>query len=227
MMDPEAVQPWIKGHEWNEQWLTKSCRSTPDDKSTVGRNDLMINQVKAFFGECPDDLDEFILASQITQAEAMKFFVELFRQQKGVKQGILWWNIRDGWPILSDAVVDYYFDKKLAFHYLQRVQRDVQAICCEEAQESHAVVVVNDTLKPARGRLEIQRAGDSAKLLEAPFEVEPNGKAIAGSLPHPATNEMWHLKWTTDGIGHYTSHYLAFTPMVSFEQYKEWMKIPD
>jgi hypothetical protein len=38
---------------------------------------------------------------------------------------------------------------------------------------------------------------------------------------------MWYLKWTTDGIGLYTSHYLAFTPTVSFEQYKEWMKIPD
>lgn len=226
MMDPDFVQPWIKGHEWNEQWLTKSCRSTPDDKTTVGRNDLMINQVKAFFGACPDDLDEFILASQITQAEAMKFFVELFRQQKGVKQGILWWNIRDGWPILSDAVVDYYFEKKLAFHYLQRVQRDVQAICCEEAQGRHSVVVLNDTLKPAQGRLEILRAKDSAKLLETPFDVKPNGKATLGSLPHPASNEMWHLKWTTDGFGLHTSHYLAFTPTVSFEQYKEWMKIP-
>src|SRR5271157_1137284 len=226
MMDPEAVHPWVKGHEWNEQWLTKSCRSSPEDKTTVGRNDLMINQVKAFFGECPEDLDEFILASQITQAEAMKFFVELFRQQKGVKQGILWWNIRDGWPILSDAVVDYYFEKKLAFHYLQRVQRDVQAICCEEAQGKHAIVVVNDTLKPARGRLEILRAGNSAKLFEAPFDVEANGKATLGSLPHPASNEMWQMKWTTEGIGAHTSHYLAFTPTVSFEQYEEWMKIP-
>ena len=224
MMDPDFVEPWVKGHEWNEQWLSKSCRSTPDDKSTLGRNDLMINQVKAFFGACPDDLDEFILASQITQAEAMKFFVEFFRQQKGTKQGILWWNIRDGWPILSDAVVDYYFDKKLAFHYLERAQRDVQVICCEEAQGSHPVMVVNDTLKPARGRLEIVRAGDSAKLMEAPFDVEPNGKATLGSLPHPASNEMWHLKWTTDGIGPHRSHYLAFTPTVSLEQYKGWMK---
>ena len=227
MMDSAAVYPWVKGHEWNEQWLIKSCRSTPEDKATVGRNDLMINQVKGFFGACPDDLDEFILASQITQAEAMKFFVELFRQQKGIKQGILWWNIRDGWPILSDAVVDYYFEKKLAFHYLERVQRDVQVICCEEAQGKHAVMVVNDTLKAAQGRLEILRAGDSARLLETPFDVEANGKATLGSLPRSATNEMWQLKWTTEGIGTHTSHYLAFTPPISFEQYKEWMKFPD
>jgi len=227
MMDADHVQPWVTGHEWNEQWLTKSCRSTPEDKSTLGRNDLMINQVKAFFGSCPDDLDEFILASQITQAEAMKYFVEMFRQDKGHKQGILWWNIRDGWPILSDAVVDYYFDKKLAFHYIQRVQRDVQAICCEEVSGKHAVVVVNDTLKPARGHLEILRAGDSTKLLDVAFDVEPNGKGIVGSLPHPAQNEMWQINWTTEGIGAHSSHYLAFMPTVSLAQYKAWMKIPN
>lgn len=232
MMDADSVEPWVTGHEWNEEWLTKSCRSTPDDKSTLGRNDLMVNQIKAFFGTCPETLDEFILASQITQAEAMKFFVELFRQnkgsgtEKGEKQGILWWNIRDGWPILSDAVVDYYFNKKLAFHYIQRVQRDVQAICCEEAGRQHAVVVVNDTLKPARGHVEINRAGETAKLLSTAFDVEPNGKATLGALPHPAKNEMWQLKWTTEDTGLHTNHYLAFTPTVSFEEYKEWLKIP-
>jgi beta-mannosidase len=184
----------------------------------------MVNQIKAFFGTCPETLDEFILASQITQAEAMKFFVEIFRQnkgydaEKGQKQGILWWNIRDGWPILSDAVVDYYFRKKLAFHYIQSVQRDVQAICCEEAAGQHAVVVVNDTLKPARGHLEINRAGETARLLDTAFDVETNGKATLGSLPHPARNEMWRLKWTTESIGLHTSHYLAFTPTVNFEE---------
>ena len=232
MMDADSVFPWLKGEgyrdgrKWNEQWLTKSCRSTPDDKTTMGRNDLMVNQVKAFFGECPDDLDGFILASQITQAEAMKFFVELFRQQKGHKQGILWWNIRDGWPILSDAVVDYYFDKKLAFYYLQRVQQNVQAICCEEADGKHGVVVVNDTLKRAKGHLEILRAGDSAKLLDLPYDVEPNGKAVVGSLAHPANNDMWQIKWTVEGGAAHNSHYLAFHPTVSLDQYKQWQKIP-
>lgn len=232
MMDADSVYPWLKGEgyrdgrKWNEQWLTKSCRSTPEDQTTLGRNDLMVNQVKAFFGSCPEDLDEFILASQITQAEAMKFFVEMFRQQKPHKQGILWWNIRDGWPILSDAVVDYYFDKKLAYHYLARVQRDVQAICCEEADGQHAVVVVNDTLKPVKGHLEVLRVDDSSTLLDANFEVEPHGNRSFGTLAHPGKNEMWQIRWTVEGQGSHTSHYLAFNPTVSLEQYKEWRKVP-
>jgi len=229
MMDADSVEPWVTGHEWNQEWLTKSCRSTPDDKSTLGRNDLMINQIKAFFGACPETLDEFILASQITQAEAMKFFVELFRQnrgfnaEKGEKQGILWWNIRDGWPIISDAVVDYYFNKKLAFHYIQRVQRDVQPICCEQVDGQHAVVVVNDTLKAARGRLVVHRAGETTRLLDTAFDVEPNGKAHIGKLPHPPQAEMWQLEWSTDQTAPLASHYLAVSGPVNFAQYKEWM----
>jgi beta-mannosidase len=226
MLDPEYLNPWVKDHEWNDQWLTKSVRSTPASKTTVGRNDLMVNQVKAFFGEVPDTLDDFILASQVTQAEAMKFFVELFRQQKGVKQGILWWNIRDGWPILSDAVVDYYNNKKLAFHYLKGVQRDVQAICCEEAQGQHGVVVVNDTRRAVRGHLEVTRVRDAAKLIDSSFEVKPNGKATIGTAPHPANTEMWRLKWVTEGAGTYSSHYLATSTTVGFAQYKEWLKMP-
>jgi beta-mannosidase len=224
MFDPEFVPPWISGHEWNDQWLTKSVRFRPDSKSTEGRNDLMIKQVAAFFGSVPNDLDEFILASQICQAEALKFFIELWRQQKGPRRGILWWNLRDGWPILSDAVVDYYNTRKLAFHYIQRAQRDVQAICCEAQDGQHPIVVVNDTLRPVQGRLEMRRAGTAAKLLETSFTVEPNGKSAVGALPHPAQDEIWLLDWSVEGAGSFASHYLAVSGPVVLAQYKDLMK---
>ena len=44
--------------------------------------------------------------SQISQAEADKFFIEKFRMGKGHTSGIIWWNIMDNWPQFSDAVVD-------------------------------------------------------------------------------------------------------------------------
>lgn len=226
MLDPEFVRPWAKDHEWNDQWLTKSVRFHPELTYTEGRNDLMIKQIAAFFGSVPDDLDEFILASQICQAEALKFFIEFWRQQKGPKRGILWWNLRDGWPIVSDAVVDYYNTRKLAFYYIQRVQRDVQVICCEAAQGQHPVVVVNDTLRPVHGRLSIVRGGDAAKLLDARFDVEPNGKAEVGHLRQPERTEMWLIEWSLEGSNRYGSHYLAARSTVHLDEYKAWMKLP-
>lgn len=224
MFDPQYVQPWVSGHEWNDQWLTKSVRRLPLSPYTVGRNDLMLKQVQAFFGAVPDSLDDFILASQITQAEAMKFFVEFWRQQKGRKRGILWWNLRDGWPVLSDAVVDYYLSKKLAFHYIQRVQRDVQAICCEVRDGQHAVVVVNDTLQPVRGKLRVARIGQTSTLLDVPFQVAPNGVTKVGAIPHPSATEMWTLAWQIDGGPAFRSHYLATNTTIQFGEYREWMK---
>lgn len=224
MLDPKFVYPWVRDHEWNDEWLTKSVRFRPDSKTTVGRNDLMIKQMQDFFGIVPDDLDEFIAASQICQAEAMKFFVEFWRQNKGAKSGIVWWNLRDGWPILSDAIVDFYNNKKLAFRYIQRAQRNVQAICCEPRDGRHAMVVVNDTRMPARGKLRVWRIGDGKPLAETQFRVQPNGVAKVGELTHPATTEMWHYEWMTESFETWDNHYLAVTGPVDFGQYKQWMR---
>lgn len=62
-------------------------------RKTFDRNNLMLNQVNLLFGEVPTKLDDFVFASQAVQAEAMKFFVELWRGQKfSPKTGIVWWN---------------------------------------------------------------------------------------------------------------------------------------
>ena len=50
---------------------------------------------------------------RVWKAEAKKFFIESARLRKWRTSGILWWNVIDGWPQFSDAVVDYYFGKKL------------------------------------------------------------------------------------------------------------------
>ena len=224
MFDPEFVHPWKDGHVWNDQWLTKSVRFRLDSNATEGRNDLMIKQISAFFDSVPDSLDEFILASQICQAEALKFFIDLWRQQKGSKRGIVWWNLRDGWPIVSDSVVDYYNTRKLAFHFIQRAQRNVQAICCEAEEGSHSIAIVNDTLGTARGHIEVRKTGGAKKLFEAQFEAEPNGVIHVGSLPHPEQIEMWQIDWSVEGRTAYSSHYLAASGPISLAQYKKWMK---
>jgi beta-mannosidase len=224
MFDPQFVFPWVKKHEWNDQWLTKSVRLHPVVSETQGRNDLMLKQVQALFGSVPAELDDFILASQITQAEAMKFFVEFWRQGKGFRRGIIWWNLRDGWPIISDAVVDYYNKRKLAFHYIQRSQRDVQCICCEPANGLHPFVAVNDTLRPVRGHLQVRRAGENASLLDVDFQVEPNGKSSIGSLRQPPGPEMWELAWHLDDGGQYRTHYLATRSTIALERYRGWMQ---
>ena len=62
---------------------------------------MLANEEKELFGVTPDNLEDFILSTQITQAEAKKFFVEMTRLNKWRSTGLIWWNVMDGWPQLN------------------------------------------------------------------------------------------------------------------------------
>jgi hypothetical protein len=80
MFDEEFVYPWQNSNnfEWNDQWKTKAVRAHPSSPGNDHRNDYLLTGIKSIFNEVPRDLDKFIIASQIVQAEAMKYFVEFW-----------------------------------------------------------------------------------------------------------------------------------------------------
>ena len=79
---------------YNEQWALHSS----DQTGNLGRVKLMDEQIVQFFGKKAENIEDFSLASQISQAEADKFFIENIRTKKGETSGIIWWNLIDGWP---------------------------------------------------------------------------------------------------------------------------------
>ena len=68
----------------------------------------------------------------------------------GAPAGILWWNVLDGWPQFSDAVVDYYFGKKLAYHYhLALAAAGLPVSSASRVPDKYLPLVAgNDTLQP-------------------------------------------------------------------------------
>jgi len=75
----------------------------------------------------PADIDQYILFSQIAQAEGLKFGIEHFRRRKPHCSGTLVWQLNDCWPVLSWSVLDYYGVPKASYHYLRRVYAPVLA----------------------------------------------------------------------------------------------------
>lgn len=147
---PQSVKEFIEpAHLWpgweDEQWLLHA--SSPETTASgpfTYRIPLMKTQVYNLCGQVPDTLEKFALYSQISQAEALKLFIETFRTDMGNKTGIIWWNLLDGCPQFSDAVVDFYFRKKLAYFYLQAVQQPI--LLAVQKQESDCWLYgVNDT----------------------------------------------------------------------------------
>ncbi len=221
MFDPEYLYPWTADGKWNDQWQTKAVRSNRELTITLERNDLMIKQVKALFGECPRDLDRFIFASQTVQAEAMKFFIELWRMDKFHKTGIIWWNLRDGWPIISDAVVDYYNSRKMAYYYIRQVQHDVCVMIGDDSEGLHPVVAVNDTREEKSGVVTVRDADNGKILFSGSYKIPVNGKTLVGYIPEENRQAMWLIDYTV-GDTHFENHYLAGKAPFNLTDYLRW-----
>ena len=244
MMTPENVYPWEKEAKasqedvvtvigevkkaetlvWNEEWQAKATMSSPNAYTNKERNFLMVNQIREVFGECPTELEDFVTASQIVQAEAKKYFIEFWRMNKGQRNGILWWNLRDGWPIVSDAIIDYYGGKKLAYEYIKNVQTDVCVMIGDirEGNTGHPVVLVNDTRNKIKVEINIADKDSGRILLSKTVEVEANGKLNIDELPKVDKNELWIINYKLNGAT-YNNHYLAFKPVMKLEKYKKWL----
>ncbi len=219
MLDPDHLWPW----QDNDQWLTHAVRPAPQFTGYDYRIPLMAKQIEVLFGQVPQELDDFILASQISQAEALKFFIERFRQGKFRRTGIIWWNLRDGWPIISDAVVDYYNRRKLAYYYIQRVQADVCPIMSEAVEGRHRLVIVNDTPAAVSGGYQVADADSGQVLAEGRCTVDADGLTRTdGILSAPTQPAFWLLRWSS-AQGTAVNHYLAGPRPYALSTYTRWL----
>ena len=220
MMTKKCVYPWNKKGEFNKEWQAKATMAFQHGKTCITRNSLMVKQAKLLYGECPKDLDDFILASQLVQAEAKKYFIELWRTKKFEnKTGILWWNLRDAWPILSDAIVDYYGSKKLAYSFIKRVQTDV----CAMIDDDFKLVAANDTLKPAKGHVKVIDADSKKTVFEGDFEVPANAKTDIAQLPTQDGQGVLLIEYSVDGKQQF-NHYMYGKPPFKLADCKRWLK---
>lgn len=64
----------------------------------------------------PKDFDHLLYASQLLQADAVRYGVEHWRRNRGRCMGAIIWQLNDCWPVASWASIDYYGRWK-ALHY--------------------------------------------------------------------------------------------------------------
>lgn len=220
-LDAEYLWPW----QDNPQWVTHGTDPLGDPKSMYHfRVKLMADQIGELFGDIPDTLEEFIVASQISQAEAKKYFIESSRLKKECS-GILWWNLLDGWPQFSDAVVDYYGGKKLAYHYIKRSQQPV-CIMIDEPESWHvAARVCNESREAASGTFTIRDADTGETVLAGDFAAPAGAMIELGRIRAPySAQRLLLIEWTMGDGKTYGNHFIMGSPAFSFPRYKEWLK---
>ena len=202
MMTSGNVYPWKNPDvkdctklDWNDEWRLKASNPFLSKRMLWTRNDLMTKQAKLMFGDAARDLDGFIAQSQTVQAEAMKTFVELFRSRKFTRfNGLIWWNVRDGWPQISDAVVDYYGGKKKAYYAIRRVQRNQLVM----VRDDGAVFAVNDRLHAVKGHVRIADKATGKVAFDSDYDVPANAAKQIGNVKWNGEGVL-SIAWDTDG----------------------------
>ena len=218
--------------DFNDEWVKRGVcvfeNNLGRSKFVGCRNHRMILQMHMLFGDIETDLDGFALQSQCAQAEGMKFLVEHCRAGKFErKTGMTWWNMRDGWPVISDAVVDYYGRRKLAYEYIKRAQQDVLVM----VDENGDVLAVNDRLRPASGHATLTDAETGRVLFDGDFACGANAVAKIGAVALSGQG-VAKIRYTVAGDAEaYASHYLYGGPTqkyvgekkIRFADYRRWM----
>ncbi len=79
----------------------------------------------------PTDFDTLIYASQLLQADAIRYGVEHFRRNRGRCMGAIVWQLNDCWPVISWSSVDYCGRWK-ALHYAEKRFFAPLLLSCQE-----------------------------------------------------------------------------------------------
>ncbi len=156
----------------------------------------------------PTEFSTLLYASQLLQAEAMRYGVEHLRRNRGRCMGTLYWQLNDIWPVASWSSIDYYGRLKALHYYAKRFFSPVLLSCAETGEKTtrpHVIMepwyfdyetkatlsVTNDTLGTVDGVIAVTLRNSAAEPLsreEYPIHVEPHSVAHLDEIDYHKTD---------------------------------------
>lgn len=199
---------------------------------SFGGNELILSYLSRYF-KYASDLETLVYASQVLQAESIKYRVEHFRRNRGRSMGTLYWQLNDVWPCTSWASIDYYGRFKGLQYYAKRFYSPVH-LSCEEVGEmqtmgfvnaqkgtyseekSARLCVTNDTLNVVSGTVKWALCDAFGVVVESGQEdvtVEPmSAKWLNKSIFEGLNPASHHLRFWLEGCGEVISEgFVLFT----------------
>ncbi|MCQ2742215.1 MAG: GDSL-type esterase/lipase family protein [Bacilli bacterium] len=202
----------------NKEYLAHAT-SVRDDYSSpyAFRIKLMSDQIKTLFEDDISNLHYFSLASQISQAEAMKYFIEKTRARKNTS-GIIWWNLIDGWWQISDAIMDYDFTKKLAYEFIKRASNPQLATIFEEGEDLK-IALVNSSEEEVLFKYEVVDKTHNVVIAKGSKKVKPH-KVVHSFLCALTSDQTYYeVKYAIDDKEERLNHYVLNIKGASLNQY--------
>ena len=162
----------------------------------------------------PTEFGTVLYASQLLQADAIRYGVEHFRRNRGRCMGAVVWQLNDCWPVASWSSIDYTGRLK-ALHYAEKRFFAPLLISCEdqgmmsagqplnwlpfEFEKSIRLNVANESMTDVRGIVRWQlRNADASVVCEKSREIVV-----------PALTSVWMDKVLMDDVDIY-SQYVSY-----------------
>ena len=118
--------------------------------------------------QVPKNLEMTVYASQLNQANAIKYGVEHFRRNRGYTMGSIYWQLNDCWPVASWSSIDY-FGRYKALHYFAKKFYQPTMLGLFNETDRIDIAVANESLNDFSGYI---KYGVSKNDFTAIFEKE-------------------------------------------------------
>ena len=180
-------------------------------------NSRLYRYVGDLFGGA-EDLEQFVYLSQITQARAIKSYVEHLRAHNFRNNGVLFWQFNDCCPATSWSSIDYDKHPKALYYYTKRFFSNLLITLIPEFDKAKAnsppslqllnAVAINDSNQPITAMLNCRLIDLFGSLLDQvtfPVAISPFSTSAPLQLPktlvHPAHphKSALHLLMEKDG----------------------------
>ena len=144
----------------------------------------------------PNSLDTLIYASQLLQAEAIRYGVEHFRRNRGRCMGTVYWQLNDCWPVASWSSIDYYGRWKALHYYAKRFFAPV-LLSCEEEGLLNQMMNVNAEPFPVKKSIWLNVTNETMQEKQAVVKWQlrdPDAKVLceqACKVTVPPLSDVW------------------------------------
>lgn len=201
----------------------------PDDRNIFSRvmerhqrNQAANGKILSYLSQTfryPNSFDDLLYASQLMQAEAIRYGVEHWRRNRGRCMGAIIWQLNDIWPVASWASIDYYGRWK-ALHYAAKRFFAPVMISAEEEGELSQNPKINE-YHPAPLEKSFRLNVCNETLRDVTGEVvwalrTPDGAIVRQghqALTIPAMSAKW-LDKVNCADASLTGHYVSFAFVV-------------
>jgi len=180
-------------------------------------NSRIYRYVGELFGTAKS-IEQLVYLSQITQARAVKMYVEHLRAHNFRNSGALFWQFNDCCPAISWSAIDAAYEPKAIYYYTKRFFSNLLIAVVSEWKKTKAslpptfqplnITVINDTNQPITATLSCRLIDLFGHLLDQvtlPLAIAPFSIAALQKLPkaiisplHPDKSCL-HLLMEQDG----------------------------